>query len=902
NTLFLNNYAAINLVDKIGSLPGVGNSVLAGQQNYSMRVWINPDKMAKLGLTATDINNAIQAQNRQNPAGSLGQPPVPNGIDYQYPVNASGRLTTPQEFGDIIIRAESDGSLLRIRDVGQVQLGAQDYSNFTYWNGREAAFIIVYLAPGANAVETQRQVVSFMQQAKQSFPAGLEYKIPYDSTRFVTTSISEVIKTLFVAVGLVILVVFIFLQNWRATLIPLLTVPVAVIGTFALFPALGFSINTTSLFGLVLAIGIVVDDAIVVVEAVQLNIDRGMNPRDATIRALHEVSGPVVAIACILAAVFIPVAFLGGISGQIYRQFALTIAASVLLSAFNALSLSPALSALILKPKGESKGLLAKVFGKFNQGFNWTTNRYLFGVSGLIRKSLLALVALGAVYLCAGTLFKILPGGFLPEEDQGVFISSVRLPDGASIERNVVTSKQVEHVLQTTPGIQDISVVGGLDIPTATNNSNVSTVFATLKPWDERKAKDVQFQSILGSVQQRYYGIKDGFIFAFGLPPILGLGTSGGFEFMLEDRSGGDIEALAQATDQLVAASHSRPELQNVISTFRNTVPQYKVNVDRDKVQTLGVPITDVYNALQTFLGGLYVNDFNRFGRTWRVYLQAEPDFRRQPSDINRFYVRTEQGDMVPLSTLAKTEAVVGPEVIYRYNRYRAVKILGSAAPGYSSGQAAAAMEDLAKELPSGFGYEWTGTVYQQKLSEGKEGYTFGLASVLVFLFLAALYESWSTPFSVILAVPLGIFGALVGIFLRDYPYDVYTQIGIVTLIGLAAKNAILIVEFAKLRQEEGRSIEDAAIEAAHLRLRPILMTSFAFILGVAPLAIATGAGAGARRALGTAVLSGMLSATILAVFIVPVLYVVVNRIALRRASARPAPAEPLPVHAGGDD
>ncbi|MGI9072107.1 MAG: efflux RND transporter permease subunit [Bryobacteraceae bacterium] len=898
--LFLNNYAAINLVDRIGSLPGVGNSVLAGQQNYSMRVWVNPDKMAKLGLTATDINNAIQAQNRQNPAGSLGQPPGPKGVDYQYPVNASGRLTTPQEFGDIVVRAQSDGALLRVRDIGNVQLGAQDYTNFTDWNHRDAAFIIVYLAPGANAVETQQQVVKFMKLAKQSFPEGLQYAIPYDSTRFVTTSISEVIKTLFVAIVLVILVVFVFLQNWRATLIPLLTIPVAIIGTFALFPALGFSINTTSLFGLVLAIGIVVDDSIVVVEAVQLNIDRGMKPRDATIRALHEVSGPVVAIACILAAVFIPVAFLGGISGQIYRQFALTIAASVLLSAFNALSLSPALSALILKPKREAKGPLAKLFGKFNQAFDWTTNRYLSGVRGLIRKTIFALVALVAVYLCAGALFKTVPGGFLPEEDQGVFISSVRLPDGASIERNRQTSKQVENVLQATPGIQDISVVGGLDIPTATNNSNVTTVFATLKPWDERKAKNVQLEGILGSVQQRYYGIKDGFIFAFGLPPILGLGTSGGFEFMLEDRSGGDVDALAQATDQLVAAARGRPELQNVISTFRNTVPQYKVDLDRDKVQTLGVPITDVYNALQTFLGGLYVNDFNRFGRTWRVYLQAEPGFRRQPSDINRFYVRTEGGDMVPLSTLAKTEPVVGPEVIYRYNRYRAVKILGSAAPGYSSGQAAAAMEELAKQLPNGFGYEWTGTVYQQRLSEGKEGYTFGLAAVLVFLFLAALYESWSTPFSVILAVPLGIFGALFGIFLRDYPYDVYTQIGIVTLIGLAAKNAILIVEFAKLRQEEGMSIEKAAMEAAHLRLRPILMTSFAFILGVAPLVIATGAGAGARRALGTTVLAGMLAATLLAVFIVPVLYVVVNRIASRRGA--PAPAIPEPVHAGGDD
>jgi multidrug efflux pump len=790
--------------------------------------------------------------------------------------------------------------MLRVRDVGRAQLGAQDYSGFTYWNGRTSSFIIVYLSPGANAVETQKQVVKFMQEAKKSFPAGLEYKIPYDSTRFVTQSITEVIETLFAAVGLVILVVFIFLQNWRATLIPLLTVPVAVVGTFGLFPLLGFSINTTSLFGLVLAIGIVVDDSIVVVEACQLNIDRGMSPREATIKALAEVSGPVVAIAFILAAVFIPVAFLGGISGQIYRQFALTIAASVMISAFSALSLSPALSSMILRPKGESTGLLAKFFGKFNQAFDWTTNRYLSGVRGLVRKSAFALIALLAVYLCAGGLFKILPTGFLPDEDQGVFISAARLPDGASVARNKATSLQVEHVLETTPGVADVSVVGGLDITTATNNSNVSTIFATLTPWDKRKAPNLQFASILGSAQQRYFGIEDGFIFAFGLPPILGLGTSGGFEFMLEDRTGGDIDALADATDKLVAASHSRPELVNVISTFRNTVPQYKVELDREKAETMGVPITDVYDALQTFLGGLYVNDFNRFGRTWRVYLEAEQEFRNQPNDINRFYVRSGQGDMVPLSTLVKITPTVGPDVIYRYNRYRAVKIIGTAAPGYSSGQAAAAMEALAKDLPNGFGYEWTGTVYQEKLAQGKEGFTFGLAAVLVFLFLAALYESWSTPMAVILAVPLGIFGALMGVWAREYNYDLYTQIGIITLIGLAAKNAILIVEYAKLRQEEGMTIQQAALEAAHLRLRPILMTSFAFILGVLPLVIATGAGAGARRALGTTVFSGMLAATLLAVFIVPVLYVVVNNLTHKPLKKEEPSTQPEPELVGG--
>ncbi len=900
DSLFLNNFVTINLIDKVGSLPGVGDTRLASQQNYGMRIWINPDKMAKLGLTATDVNNAISAQNRQNPAGAIGQPPVPNGTDFQYPINASGRLIDPQQFDDIVVRAQPDGSLLRVRDIGRVELGAQDYKSFSSLNGKPAAVMIVYLAPGANAVETGNRVRAFMEEAKKSFPAGIEYKVAYDATRFVRAAISDVVQTLLEAVFLVIVVVFVFLQNWRATLIPLLTVPVAIIGTFALFPLLGFTINMTSMFGLVLAIGIVVDDAIVVVEAVQLNIDRGMSPRDATVRAMEEVSGPVVAIAFILGAVFIPVAFLGGISGQIYRQFALTIAASVMISAFSALSLSPALSSLLLRPAKKSSGLLARFFGVFNRAFDWTTNRYLGGVKVLIRRSAFALVALGVFYFAVGGLFKTLPGGFLPDEDQGVFFIAVRLPDGASLERNQRVSEEVEKIVRGLPGVSDCTTFGGLDITTSTNNPNVSTLIATLKPWEDRKTKEEQLNAIIGQAMGRFSQVEGAIVFAFGLPPILGLGTSGGFEFMLEDTGGQEVGQLADASEAFVDAARKQPELGNIANSFRNSVPQYKVDLDTDKAQTLGIPVVDVYNALQTFLGGLYVNDFNRFSRTWKVLMQAEPEYRYRPEDVNRFYVRTGSGDMVPLSTLVHVTPMSGPEVIYRYNRFRTAKLIGQAAPGYTSGQAAAAMERVAKQsLPKGFNYEWTGTVFQQKLAEGKEGFIFGFAGILVFLFLAALYESWAIPFAVVLAVPLGLFGALVAVFLRKYAYDVYTQIGIVTLIGLAAKNAILIVEFAKLRHDEGMSVYDAAIEAAHLRLRPILMTSFAFILGVVPLVLATGAGASSRRALGTTVFGGMNAATLLAIFFVPVLYVVIQGFAERHKKPAPQPIQPIPAPGG---
>ena len=864
DSLFLTNYAQINLVNQVGSIAGVGESRLGSQTVYSMRVWVNPDKLAKYGLTASDVTSAIQAQNRQNPAGSVGVPPAANGTDFQYTMVAPGRMVAPSQFENIILRAEPDAAILRVKDVARVELGAQSYSGFSRLNGKPSANVIVYLSPGSNATETADKVHAFVNQARKSFPAGIDFVIPYDSTMFVRAAIKDVLITLLEAIGLVILVVFLFLQSWRATLIPLLTVPVAVVGTFALFPILGFSINITNMFGLVLAIGIVVDDAIVVVESVQRHIDDGMSPKDATIQAMQEVSAPVVAIAFILAAVFIPVAFLGGISGQIYKQFALTIAVSVLISAFSALSLSPALTRLILKPKKESRGPLARAFGGFNRAFQWTTNRYLTSVGFLVRRSLIALVALGCFWLLAGSLFKKLPTGFLPDEDQGAFFTGMQLPDGASVERADAAAKKIEKVVGGIPGVANAFVLGGLNIATGTTGPNMATIIATLKPWDERTTKQTQLQPILGQAFAGFAKVPEALTLAFGLPPILGLSTTGGFQFMLEDRVGVDVSELSKTADALVAAASKRPELMNVISTFRSNVPAYSVKLDPAKLQTMDVPIAQAYQTMQAFVGGLYANDFNAFGHTWQVIVQAEPQFRSKPEDINRFYTRSNNGNMVPLGTVASVEATTGPDVIYRYNRFRAVQLLGGPAPGYSSGEAVKAMEEVAAAtLPPGYSYEWTGTTYQQKLAEGSDVAVFGFAAVLVFLFLAALYESWSIPFAVVLAVPIGIFGALLAVDIRAYPYDIYTQIGIVTLNGLSAKNAILIVEFARERVEHGLSIREAVMEAANLRLRPILMTSFAFILGVLPLVIATGPSNGARSTHGTAEISGMLATSL---------------------------------------
>ncbi len=875
---FLTNYAQINLVNQLGSLNGVGEARLGSQELYSMRAWIDPDKLTQYNLTATDVSNAVAAQNKQNPAGSLGEAPAPKGTDMQYSVSAPGRLTDPKQFEDIVLRATPDASLLKVRDVGRVELGSQTYSGFSRLRGKPSSNVVIYLAPGANAVKTAESVLKFVENAKKNFPAGVDFVVPYNSTMFVKAAIEDVVKTLLEAIALVILVVFIFLQNWRATMIPLLTVPVSIIGTFALFPLLGFSINITSMFGLILAIGIVVDDAIVVVEAVQSHIDEGMNARDATIKAMEEVSGPVMAIAIILAAVFVPVAFIGGISGEIFKQFALTIAVSVLISALSALTLSPALSSILLKPSGQRKNLLTPFFGAFNFAFEHTRKKYTSFVEFLIRRSIIAVTTLGLVIGGTIFLFKALPTGFLPEEDQGAFFISIRLPDGASTERTDRATQKVEKILSQIPDVATYFVIGGMDISTGTSNSNVSTVICALKPWEERKKPDQQLTAILAEAKKQFGQVNEARIFAFGLPPILGLSVTGGFQFMLEDTAGGSIEALSAAADKIVAAAKKRPELTNVISTFRPSVPTYLVNVDNDKMQTLGISPIESYNTLQTFLGGLYVNDFNIFGRTWQVRVQADPKFRDEPADLDHFYVRGGMGDMVPVSTIASIKPSAGPDVIYRYNRFRAVQILGGPAPGYSSGQATQAMQEVANaNIGPGLNYEWTGTTFQEKQAQGNELAIYGLAAILVFLCLAALYEKWSIPLAVLFAVPLGMLGALLGIYLRGFAYDIYTQIGIVTLIGLSAKNAILIVEFAKEKRDHGATAEDAASAAANLRLRPILMTSFAFILGVWPLVAAMGASSGARRSLGTAVFSGMISATILAIFIVPVLYVLIE-------------------------
>jgi HAE1 family hydrophobic/amphiphilic exporter-1 len=897
--LFIGNYAMINVNDAIYRVPGVGQVLNFGASEYAMRIWVKPDVLAKLGLTAGDLQRAIQQQNAVNPAGQIGAEPVPNGQEFTYTVRAQGRLVTPEEFGAIVVRLNPDGSAVRVRDVARVELGALSYKQRGRFNGNASANVAVFQAPGSNALEVAAGVRRTMEDLKQRFPADMAYTVSFDTTRPVTEGIREIRSTLIEAMLLVILVVFLFLQNWRATLIPIVAVPVSLIGTFAIFPLLGFSINTLSLFGLVLAIGLVVDDAIVVVEAVEHHIEEGMAPRAATIQAMKEVSGPVVAIAVILSSVFLPVAFLGGIQGRLNQQFAVTIAVSVLISAFNALTLSPALAALLLRPRKQSRGPLARFFGGFNRLFERFTRGYVSTSALLIRKAFIGVAILLGFTLLAALIGKKLPGSFVPQEDQGYMLVNVQLPDASSLQRTDLVAKKVEKILTETKGVQYFNTIAGFSLLSGVSASYNAFFFAQLDPWHEREG------SVAGDIVQTLNGrfrkeIPEATVFAFQPPPIPGLGTAGGFSLWLQDRSGGPVTLLDENLQKFLEAARARPELANVNSTFRAAVPQVFVDVDRDKALKQGVAVSDVYSTLQTFLGGSFVNQFNRFGRQWRVFLQAEAADRLTPQAIDGFYVRNNDGNMVPLSAVTTIRQTAGPEYIQRFNLYRAAQVTGAAAPGYSSGQAMAALEDVARQvLPREMGYDWSDLSFQEKKAEGTTSRVFVLSLLFVFLILAALYESWSLPFSVLLSVPIAVFGAFLGLLLRKYDFDVYGQIGLVVLIGLAAKNAILIVEFAKAELEKGRDLVSAALEGAKLRLRPILMTSFAFILGCVPLWRATGAGAAARRILGTVVVSGMLAATLLAIFLIPVLYVVVERIAgtERKLALKRAEVE---VEAGG--
>src|SRR5881628_790947 len=880
--VFLANYGYINLFDQLTRVPGIGNVQIFGAGQYAMRLWVKPDQLAKLGITVPDIITAVQKQNTVNPAGQVGSEPIPSGQKFTYTVRAQGRLQTPEEFGQIVVRANADGSFVRVKDIARIDLGAQTYNLRGRLNGQPAAILACYQLPGTNAVKAAQGVRKLMAEAKQRFPADMDYAVSLDQTLSVTEGMREILKTLLEALVLVALVVFLFLQNWRATLIPLIAVPVSLIGTFVLFPLFGFSINTLSLFGLVLAIGLVVDDAIVVVEAVERHIEEGMAPRDATLKAMYEVTGPVVGIALVLSSVFVPIGLMGGIQGRLNRQFAVTIAISVLISAFNALSLSPALSALLLRPRRETKGLLGRLFGGFNRGFRRATLDYVGLSERLIRKAAVGLLILGGFMALSAGLGRRLPTGFVPDEDQGFMFLNVQLPDAASLQRTDEVTRKIEGILARTEGVRYSTTINGFSLLTRTSASYTAFFFVSLEPWDERRADRLSARAIQATLNRSLRSeVPEAVAFAFLPPAIPGIGTAGGFSFMLQDRSGGSVEFLNENLQRFLAAARERPELAGVSSTFRATVPQVYAEVNRDKVLKQGVAVPDVYQTLQAFLGGIYVNQFNRFGRQWRVFLQSEAEDRLAPEDIGRFFIRNNDGTMLPLATVVTARRIFGPEYTQRFNLFRAAQVTGQAAPGYSSGQAMAALEEVARDvLPREMGYDWADLSFQEKRAAGRAGAVFALSLGFVFLILAALYESWTLPFSVLLSVPVAVVGAFLGLLGRGFALDVYGQIGLVMLIGLAAKNAILIVEFAKLEFECGRGLAEAALIGARLRLRPILMTSFAFILGCVPLWIARGAGAVGRQILGTTVISGMLAATGIAIFLIPTLFVVVERMA----------------------
>ncbi|TWU30197.1 efflux RND transporter permease subunit [Bythopirellula polymerisocia] len=873
DALYLSNYVKININDELSRIPGVGSIKVFGAEEYSMRVWLDPERLKARQLTTEDVVKAIQEQNVQVAAGRIGEPPTPDDIAFQLVVNTKGRLSEVSEFEDLIVKASPGGRIIRVRDVARVERGAKSYNWQSSFNGDPCATIAVYQLPGANGLEVAAKIEATLDRLSKSFPAGMKYAVPFDTTRFVHASIAEVYETLFIAVVLVVLVIYIFLQDWRATLIPCAAIPVSLIGAFAFMAAMGFSINMLTLFGIVLAIGIVVDDAIVVVESTAANIDKGMTSKEAALAAMEEITGPVIATTLVLLAVFVPTAFMGGITGQLYRQFSLTISAAVVISSINALTMSPALCAILMRPAPEKRNFL---FRAFNNVFERIASVYgAVGVS-IVRRLAVSLMVFGGLVALTGWGFSRLPTGFLPTEDQGYAFVNVQLPDAAAIGRTQEVMDHINTILKETPGVADWVMITGFSILSNTNGSNNGMVAVVYEPWDERTTPELSQDAIVNRLRGEFRRIRDAFVIAFVPPAIDGLGNAGGFQLQLQDRGNAGLEQLQTVARELVEAGNGQTGLQAVNTTFRASVPQLFVDIDRTKVKTLGVPLTSVFNTLQAYLGSTYVNDFNQFGRTYQVRLQADHQFRLDANAIKKLDVRNQNGDMLPLGTFVKVEDTLGPQVIQRYNLYPSAQINGEAAPGFSSGQALQLVEQMAdKTLPPSMGYEWTGMSYQEKQVGNEQYFIFALAVVFVFLVLAAQYESWTSPAAVISVVPLAALGVVIVLFMRHADNNVYTQIGVVLLVALASKNAILIVEFASELRKKGQDISEAATQAARLRFRAILMTAFSSILGFLPLLVSSGAGAASRQAVGNAVVGGMIAATFFSLLFVPTFFVV---------------------------